>query len=144
MDRETYRQEVKAARRQGDAERMDELKRRETEGRIGEDADKEPVSTDEAFQREAKRARARGDADRMEELRRMEVEGRKEDALNTSEELQTRLDAALAEAEDEGDSDLVNHLHSIREAPDSEDALQAAMKAASGDRYDTLQEIAGQ
>jgi len=143
MDRETYRQEVKAARRQGDTDRMEELKRRETEGRIGEDADKEPVSTDEAFQREAKRARARGDADRMEELRRMEVEGRKEDALTTSEQLQTRLDAAIADA-DGHDSDLVNHLHSIREAPDSEDALQAAMKAASGDRYDTLQEIAGQ
>jgi hypothetical protein len=141
MDRETYRQEVRSARRQGDQERMDELKRMEAEGRIGDDADDGSVSTEEAYRREVKRAADRDNQERMDELKRMEAEGRIEDAAATSGDFSSRLSAEIDQAKDAGNDDLARRLESIREAGDPTEALDNALRSAVGDDYDTLQSL---
>ena len=140
MDRETYKQEVQKAADEDDLSRMRELERLELQGRVGED-DNPPSTAEEAYRREVDRARRTGDHERMKELEQMEAEGEIEKAMRTSDRVQTRLSAAINEAEEEGNTDFVNQLHSIRDAPDTAAALQSAMKAATGERYERLQEI---
>lgn len=143
MDTETYQQEVEKARQQNDLSRMRELERMEAEGRVGAD-EQGPMTAEEAYQREVKRARRAGDFERMNELEKMEANGNVEKAARTSSEMATRLDAAINEAEANGNSDFAKQLRSIQEAPDPSGALQSAKKAATGDRYERLDDLAGE
>jgi hypothetical protein len=102
------------------------------------------MTAEEAFQREVKRARRAGDFERMNELEKMEANGNVEKAARTSSKMATRLDAAINEAEEAGNSDFAKQLRSIQEAPDPSSALQSAKKAATGDRYERLNDLAGE
>ncbi len=143
MDTETYEQEVQKAADNNDLSRMRELERMEAEGRVGAD-EQGPMTAEEAYQREVKRARRAGDFERMNDLMKMEANDEIEKAARTSDKVGTRLDAAINEAEEAGNSDFAKQLRSIQEAPDPADALQSAKKAATGDRYEQLDDLAGE
>jgi len=138
MDRDTYEEEIEKAQEAGDLERMQELEKLEAEGRVGDDG--APLTVDDAFDREVDRARRSGDAERMKELERYEVNDEKHKALADAD-TQTRLDVALSKAEEEGNAELANLLRSVKEAEDTADALQSALRTATGYHYDAIRSI---
>ena len=143
MDTEAYEQEVQKAADNNDLSRMRELERMEAEGRVGAD-EQGPMTAEEAYQREVDRAVRSGDKKRLDELEKFEANDEIEKAARTSGKMETRLDAAINEAEEAGDSDFAKQLRSIQEAPDPSGALQSAKKAATGDRYERLNDLAGE
>jgi hypothetical protein len=124
-----------------DDARLAELEQYKAEGRVGV-GNSVPSTADEAFSREVERASRSGDTERLAELERMAAEDRREEAWRSSTDLRTKLAGIAAEHRERGDSDLANQLDSIRTDDNPAEALQNALRSATGERYDTLQTIA--